>query len=148
MSLTPTSPKIEEDFPEDIHSNDLFLALQTISTAWDSELEVQTQNTYPVSLPLEWEGKLLTVNFCVSCPAPFLFLSSHTESSYSVENPSHVLYMETDSSHTDKEANVCPGPGHHMKMRLNVRPKQVNPIPHHDFSAFKHDDYFFPIEFI
>lgn len=76
---------------------------------------------------------------------PFSFFLLIQKVLIPVENPSHVLYMETDSSHTDKEANVCPGPGHHMKMRLNVRPKQVNPIPHHDFSAFKHDDYFFPL---
>lgn len=74
MSLTPTSPKMEENIPEDRHSNTLFRALQTTSTAWDSVLEVQTHDTYPVSLPLEWEGRLLRVNFCVSCPATFLFL--------------------------------------------------------------------------
>lgn len=72
-------------------------------------------------------------------------LSSHTESSYSVENPSHVLCTR-HSSHITEEANICLGTGPHLKMKTTIkvkmRPKQVNPIPHDDFSAFREDDYF------
>lgn len=75
MSLTPTSLKIEENLPEDIHSNDLFLALRTISTAWDSELEVQTQNTYPISLLLSGRGSCLQSTSVSLAQHPFSFFS-------------------------------------------------------------------------
>ena len=68
------SLKMEENFPKDIYSNDLFLILKTNSTACDSEMKVQPQNAHSVSLPLKWEVKFLGVNFSVSCPAPSLFL--------------------------------------------------------------------------
>lgn len=51
---------------------------------------------------------------------------------------------ETDSSHIAKEANIWPRSGLHMKM--NIRQKQVNLIPHHQFSAFR-EDYLAPLEF-
>lgn len=92
MSLTPTSPKIEENFPEDIHSNDLFLALQTISTAWDSELKFRLKIPILSVFLFEWEGEAAYSQLLCLLPSTLsLFLSSHTESSYSVENPSHVL---------------------------------------------------------
>lgn len=76
--------------------------------------------------------------------------SSHIESSHSVENPFHVLGTRR-SSHITKEIDTCPGTGPHVKMRATIkvymRPKLVNPIPHDDFSAFREDDYFCLLSF-
>lgn len=48
--------------------------LTRVTTACDSDLKVQSQDTYSVSLPFKWEVKLLGVNFCVStCLALLLF---------------------------------------------------------------------------
>lgn len=51
MSLTPTSPKMEENFPEDMHSNALFLALQTISLGccWKFRLIIPVLSVFLLS---------------------------------------------------------------------------------------------------
>lgn len=77
-----------------------------------------------------------------------LSLSSHTESSYSVENPSHVLCMRQLFPHSPRGKSVpwawspYEDEGHNEG---DMRPKQVNPIPHHDFPAFRKDHYFPPL---
>lgn len=138
--------KMEETFPKDIHSNDLFLILRTNSMTCASELKIQTQNTrssvFLLSRRRSWLESTSVDSTCPHCLSFF----SHRRFLFSGK-PILCILHEADSCHIGKNGkNLCPGPGSHMKMKpaikVNMRPKQVNLIHHHDFSAFKEEDYF------
>lgn len=142
--LSPNGP---EYGGKEICSNDSFLIRRANSTICDSELKVQTQDTncqssFYVGSAAGWSWLLC---FCLPTPSLFLLIQKAL-----IQWKTHPSIMhKIDSSYITKEANLCLGSGPHMKMKarmkVNIRPKQVNPISHHEFSGFR--EFFFPIGF-